>query len=265
MSKITSGMSTQYADSSKLAARARLARDFSSAQTPWFTWAAQQLPVGANADILDVGCGPAWFWPEAVAALPPGITLTLLDQSAGMVDEALARCRPLPFARVSGVTADATKLPFADGAFDAVIAMHVLYHVTDQERAIEEFYRVLKPGGALLVTTNGAENMRELYRLAAIFGGGEVDPASVAFGFERAQQVIRDRFGNATLAVHPQTMHVTDPEVVFLALTSYPPGETAPAEQQRAFRTSTDAAFAAGGGALDVTKQAGAIVGRKPG
>ena len=264
MSKIITGTASQYSDSSKLAARARLARDFSKAETPWFTWVAQQLPVGPDARILDVGCGPAWFWPEAVAALPAGISLTLLDQSQGMVDEALSRCRPLPFTDLAGVTTDAGNLPFADGAFDAVIAMHMLYHVADQERAIAEFHRVLRPGGTLLVTTNGADNMRELYRLTTVFGSDAVDPSAVAFGFERAGQLMRAQFGNAALAVHPQTMRVTDAEVVYLALTSYPPGETAPADQQAAFRDAIDAAFAAGGGALEVTKQVGVIVSDKP-
>ncbi|KRA51436.1 class I SAM-dependent methyltransferase [Devosia sp. Root635] len=263
MSNITSGMGTQYSDSSKLAARARLHREFSTAEVGWFTWTARHLPARPGAKILDVGCGPGWFWPEAVAALAPQVVLTLLDQSQGMLDEALERCRPLPLASVTGVAADATRLPFPDGTFDAVIAMHMLYHVSDQEQAMREFHRVLRPGGTLLVTTNGIDNMRELYRLTTVFGSSPTDPAALAFDFDRAERLMRDRFGNATLSVHPQTMRVTDPEVVYLALTSYPPGDTAPAEQQVAFRTAIDEAFATSGGALDVTKQVGVIAARK--
>lgn len=263
MSNITTGMATQYADSSKLAARARLHREFSTAEVGWFTWVARHVPVGPGARILDVGCGPGWFWPEASAALPPQVALTLLDQSRGMVAEALERCRPLPLASVAGVTADATALPFADGAFDAVVAMHMLYHVADQERAVAEFHRVLRPGGTLLVTTNGIGNMRELYQLTTVFGSQPTDPAAVAFGLDRAEQLMRERFGNAELSLHPQAMRVTDPEVVYLALTSYPPGDKAPAEQQDAFRAAIDAAFVAGGGALDVTMQTGIVASRK--
>lgn len=264
MSTITAGMAAQYSDSSRLAARARLHSEFSSAETPWFTWVARHLPISPGANILDVGCGPAWFWPEAVGALPSPFELTLLDQSPGMVDEALGRCRSLPLASLAGVTADAIALPFPDGAFDAVIAMHMLYHVSDQERAIAEFHRVLRPGGTLLVTTNGIDNMRELYRLTTAFGSPPTDPAAVAFGFDRAEQLMRGRFGNAALSVHPQAMRVTDPEVVYLALTSYPPGDTAPPDQQAAFRAAIGGAFAAGAGALEVTKQTGVITARKP-
>lgn len=86
MSTITQGMATQYSDSGKLAARARLARDFVQAEVPWFTWVARHLALAAGGDVLDVGCGPAWFWPEAARVLPQHLSLTLLDQSHGMVD-----------------------------------------------------------------------------------------------------------------------------------------------------------------------------------
>ncbi len=48
-----------------------------------------------------------------------------------MVDEAVARCSALPFGSVRGCQADAAALPFEDGAFDAVVAMHMLYHLPD--------------------------------------------------------------------------------------------------------------------------------------
>jgi SAM-dependent methyltransferase len=263
LSHITQGMAAQYADSSKIAARARLSGGFTIADEPWFTWVAKRLPVGPGASILDVGCGPAWFWGEAGDVLPPGVDLTLLDQSGGMVEEALERCRPLAFGKITGVTGDAAALPFPDDSFDVVVAMHMLYHVDDQPKAIAEMHRVLRPGGTLLVTTNGTDNMRELYALTTVFGSMPSDPAAAAFGFERAEALMRDQFGNAELSMHPASMRVTDPDVVYLALTSYPPGETAPPEQRAAFREKIDAAFAAGHGALDVTKQVGLLVSRK--
>ena len=264
MATITQGMSTQYSDSAKLAARARLHR-FGRAEVPWFTWVAQHVPAVQGEAILDVGCGPAWFWPEAVAILPGGIRLTLFDQSAGMVEEALERCRPLSLAALEGRTGDAASLPFADESFDTVIAMHMLYHVADQARAIAEFHRVLKPGGSLVVTTNGMDNMAELYRLTTIFGSSPHDPSAEAFGLDRARTLMHQAFGNATLDIHPDVMRVTDAETVFLALTSYPPGDSAPPDQQQAFRQAIDAAFAEGGGGIDVTKQVGVLVSRRTG
>jgi ubiquinone/menaquinone biosynthesis C-methylase UbiE len=48
---------------------------------------------------------------------------------------------------------DAHALPFVDGAFDVVLCTEVLEHLTEPQRAIDEMFRVLKPGGELLLTT----------------------------------------------------------------------------------------------------------------
>lgn len=47
---------------------------------------------------------------------------------------------------------DALSLPFADGAFDRIIAAEVLEHIADDVAAISELARVLRPGGAMAVT-----------------------------------------------------------------------------------------------------------------
>jgi len=48
---------------------------------------------------------------------------------------------------------DITNIPFADSTFDYVICSHVLGHVPDEKKAIEEIFRVLKPEGIALVLT----------------------------------------------------------------------------------------------------------------
>ena len=52
-------------------------------------------------------------------------------------------------------------------------------------------------------------------------------------------------------------MRITDPEDVFLALTSYPPGDAASDEQLTAFRAAIERAFADGGGVLEVQNEMG--------
>ena len=47
---------------------------------------------------------------------------------------------------------DATRLPFADGTFDRIIASEVLEHIADDEAAMGELARVLRPGGTMAVT-----------------------------------------------------------------------------------------------------------------
>jgi SAM-dependent methyltransferase len=260
----TTEIAGQYTDSRKLAARARL-HNYTVAPVGWFKWVAQGIGFAPSERVLDIGCGPAWFWAAIADTVPKSLELTLADQSAGMVAEAVERARPLGFAAVTGIEADASALPFADASFDVVVAMHMLYHVPDPAKAIAEFHRVLKPGGRLAATTNGRENMRELYALGTTFGGSPVEPVADAFGFEIAERLLRDRFGNVAFDEHPAHMRITEPEDIFLALTSYPPGENASPAQLDAFRAAIDDAFAKAGGTLEVRKQSGLFLSRKVG
>src|SRR5690606_26579542 len=180
-----------------------------------------------------------------------------------MIKEATERCTPMGFAELTGVTADVTALPFADGSCDIVIAMHMLYHVADQEKALAELHRVLKPGGTLAVTNNGEGNLRQLYALTSVFGSPPIDPAAVAFGHQRAEGLLHKQFGNVTKAVCPSGLHVTDPEVVFMALTSYPPGDGASEAELEAFRTAIARAIEAGGRVLQVEKDTALFLSRR--
>lgn len=263
MTSMSSGNAEQYSDSRKLAARGRLFSQSMVAETPWFEWVARRLPLAVGNRLLDIGCGPAWFWASAAPHVPAGLDLTLADLSPGMVEEAVARCAALPFASVTGRTADAASLPFADESFDLVLAMHMLYHVADPAAAIAEAHRVLRPGGALAVTTNGIGDMRAIYELTTVFGGSPVNPAALAFGFEDAERSMGACFGAVETAIHPASMRVADPEDVILAMTSFPPGDRASETELAAFRASVEEAFARGGGVLACPKETGLFISRK--
>ncbi len=62
---------------------------------------------------------------------------------------------------------------------------------------------------------------------------------------------------------HPARLRVTEPEDVFLALTSYPPGDSADEAQLAAFRNAITEAFQAGNGVLEVGKESGLFISRK--
>ncbi len=52
------------------------------------------------------------------------------------------------------VSADASKLPFKDESFDAVVSQWMIEHIEDIDEVIREFHRVLKKNGSLVVVTN---------------------------------------------------------------------------------------------------------------
>lgn len=59
----------------------------------------------------------------------------------------------IDFSRFAGpmVYADATDIPFPTASFDAIICIHVLEHIVEDQKAMAEFFRVLKPGGQAIV------------------------------------------------------------------------------------------------------------------
>jgi len=260
-----SDMQRQYQDSSRLMARAMIhikygppGKAFSVADTGLVT---------ANAKVLDIGCGPARFWAVNAATLPPGIDLTLADQSQGMVDEALNTVAAVKdkFRAVAGKVADVCALPFTDNTFDIVLAMHMLYHAAEKDRAVAEIARVLKPEGVLIATTNGADNFKELEALRAdIFGPQRDEMGSGSFSLETGRPWLERHF--ETVTVHPgsDTLRVADGQDVVNFIRSYPPGDSATDDQLKHLDAELAKRMAAQGNVFPITRIAGYMVARNP-
>jgi len=114
--------------------------------------------LGANPGdlVLDMGCGAGRHAFETVRR---GCRIVALDQNLHeLVDvrntfAAMIEAGELN-ARVQGqpVSGDALKLPFSNETFDRIICSEVLEHIPDDEIAIKELARVLRPGGSIAVT-----------------------------------------------------------------------------------------------------------------
>jgi SAM-dependent methyltransferase len=100
--------------------------------------------------VLDLGCGAGR---HAFEASRRGARVVAFDYSAAELKDVAAMFAALEPAQLAvGVNGDATRLPFADGVFDRVIAAEVLEHIVDDEAAMAELARVLRPGGTMAVT-----------------------------------------------------------------------------------------------------------------
>jgi len=103
------------------------------------------------ARVLEIGAGTGFLSINlALAGCLDGAELTVTDISEGMLDVCVEN------GRQHGVTliphaGDAEALPFADGSFDLVIGHAFLHHLPDPAAAIAEAFRVLVPGGTLVV------------------------------------------------------------------------------------------------------------------
>ena len=260
-------LSRQYRDNKKLEARANLHRRYGRGSGGnWFEWIARHADLPADADVLDIGCGPGWLWAEGKGAFPGGLSLTLADFSPGMIADATKAAEAAGrYARVEGVVADASKLPFADASFDAVLACHMLYHVPDARIALGEFKRVLRPGGILAVTTNLEGNMGPFYALgAAAFGGKASDPAADIFGLRKAEQLVGEQFEDIKVFESPGELAVTSTEDLVLALTSFSPGDNADDAAVERLVRLVEEALEQGNGTIVMPKVQGMVRATKP-
>jgi phosphatidylethanolamine/phosphatidyl-N-methylethanolamine N-methyltransferase len=105
--------------------------------------------------ILEVGVGTGISLPD----YSPSSTLYGVDISEPMLEKARKRVSRFRLANVEAIEVmDAEKLDFPDDAFDVVVAQYVVTAVPDPEKALDEFARVVRPGGEIVVTTRlGAE------------------------------------------------------------------------------------------------------------
>jgi SAM-dependent methyltransferase len=97
--------------------------------------------------VLDVGCGEGQVARLAIAG--GAVTAVGVDPTWAQVAVAAERGGGAAYGR-----AGAAELPFADGAFDAVVACLVFEHIRDVDAAIAEVARVLQPGGRFLFFLN---------------------------------------------------------------------------------------------------------------
>jgi ubiquinone/menaquinone biosynthesis C-methylase UbiE len=109
-----------------------------------------RLGVGPGTKVIDVGCGAGRHSYEAYRR---GADVIAFDQNAEELAEvdtmlqAMGAAGEAPeSAKAQVVVGDALALPYPDGTFDVVIASEILEHVPEDDAAIAELVRVLRPG-----------------------------------------------------------------------------------------------------------------------
>jgi phosphatidylethanolamine/phosphatidyl-N-methylethanolamine N-methyltransferase len=101
-------------------------------------------------DILEVGIGTGISLPQYARSN----TIHGVDISDAMLDKARARVRNLGLSNVREIARmDAEDLQYRDNSFDVVVAQYVITAVPDPEKALDEFVRVVRPGGEIVITT----------------------------------------------------------------------------------------------------------------
>ncbi len=115
------------------------------------TWA-QQKSSPQPQTILDVGCGiggSSLYLAEKFGSKVTGITLSPVQANRAKERAKLARLT----ATTDFQVANALEMPFADNSFDLVWSLESGEHMPDKVKFLQECYRVLKPGGKLILAT----------------------------------------------------------------------------------------------------------------
>jgi ubiquinone/menaquinone biosynthesis C-methylase UbiE len=97
--------------------------------------------------ILDAGCGTGIFTEDIIET---GARVVGLELAFDMLRRAVTKCSGQTFHSVIG---DIQRLPFADASFNKAISITAIEFIQDARRAVEELFRVTKPGGCIVVAT----------------------------------------------------------------------------------------------------------------
>ncbi len=134
--------------------------------------------------VLDIGCGAGWSTEQFVRT---GSEVTAIDLTPKAVEITKRR---FELYNLPGtiLEADAENLPFPDNHFDFVLAWGVLMHTPDTEKAVDEIWRVLKPGGRAAAMIYNKDSFKWWYFIW--FGKGIMRLQL----FKYSQQGLADRF-----------------------------------------------------------------------
>ena len=121
---------------------------------PWHRNVLALDNVHKNKTILEVGCGRGDF---SILLSKQGARVKAIDFSLTVI-EAVHKKNLAHKTDVNFVVADAQNIPFQDNGFDLIYSFECLEHIAEPQLMLNECYRVLKPNGKIVLTTENYSN-----------------------------------------------------------------------------------------------------------
>ena len=221
----------QYLEQDNLQKRINI-HSYSTSKIDWFQWVFDGLQLKEGMKILEIGCGNGKLWATMHKQLPSHLRVILTDNSSDMLEAAknelekyksLFEERNIQFLFVQK---DAENFFIEEGDFDRVIANHMLYHVSDENRplVLETCASLLKEDGMLYASTIGNTHMKELFQLIKEFDERTETPDWISAGFELENG--KEQLERVFPVVHMEEMEndllVPNPQAVFDYIQSLP-------------------------------------------
>lgn len=169
---------------------------------------------------LDICCGSGDFLQIFVNRYGDDIKLHGVDFSARMLDLARVRFGDGKYHRLMLCRADAMHLPVADAAIDAITIGFGIRNVADRDAALRQFFRVLKPGGRLVMIEPSLPPNRFI-RFGFIFYFRHISPfiGGIISGDRAAYRYLHDSF---VAFPSPEEFIGQMKKAGFAAVTAYP-------------------------------------------
>jgi len=109
------------------------------------------LEPQAGERLLEIGPGTGYYTLPVAEWLSPAGTLDIVDVQQEMLDHTLRRAGEQGIDNVTPARADARELPYPDDSFDGAYLVTTLGEIPDQDAALGELRRVVRPGGRIVV------------------------------------------------------------------------------------------------------------------
>ncbi|HEY4109837.1 class I SAM-dependent methyltransferase [Puia sp.] len=157
----------------------------------WYQTTNRLLPNLDNLDVLEIGCGRGNF-SQLVKKKNPAVRLTAVDISEVAIEAARKAPNGIRFQ-----VADAENLAFPDASFDFIFSCETMEHLPHPERLPMEIFRLLRPGGKFIITTENYFNgmtmvwLKTWLKKEPFDSGSGAQPHENYFLFFRVASMIR--------------------------------------------------------------------------
>ena len=168
-------------------------------------WGLSQISVGEHFTILDIGCGGGRTVSKLAALATDGKVYGIDHSRASVSASSRMNRKWMQSGRVEICLGTVSELPFRNNMFDLVTAVETHFWWTDLPSGMKEIFRVVKPGGKLVIIAevykaggNSASKLAEKYSAISgmkLLSVAEHEELFVAAGFQDVQIITRPEKG----------------------------------------------------------------------